>query len=279
MFADDIISEEDIRRFLEEDVGAGDVTAAIIPGEYLATAEIRTREETVLCGQAGFSMIFRILDEGMEISWYHADGELVPKDTIICSLRGNARALLTGERTALNLLQTLSATAGVARRYAQAIQGTGAKVLDTRKTLPGLRKAQKYAVRCGGCENHRAGLFDAILIKENHIAAAGSIQDAVRSAQTLSKDLTVQVEVENLDELNQALSAGADRILLDNFDLGLLRQAVAINQGQAVLEASGNITLENIRKIAETGVDFISVGALTKNVKAVDLSMRVMLVV
>jgi nicotinate-nucleotide pyrophosphorylase (carboxylating) len=201
----------------------------------------------------------------------------VPADTVLCRMDGVARAMLTGERTALNLLQTLSGTASLARRYAKAVEGTGVRVLDTRKTLPGLRKAQKYAVRCGGCENHRLGLYDGILIKENHILASGSIAAAVKAAQGLGADVPIEVEVESLDDLSQALAAGADRILLDNFQLPMMREAVALNGGRAKLEVSGNVSLDTIREIAETGVDYISVGALTKNVEAVDLSMRITL--
>lgn len=269
--------QEDIRRFLEEDIGTGDLTAAIIPENSQAQASLITRESMVLCGQAWFSAIFWQIDKGMEIEWQAQEGEWVEAGAELCRLQGQSRALLTGERTALNLLQTLSGTATLTRRYAEAVQGTGVKVLDTRKTLPGLRRLQKYAVRCGGCYNHRLGLYDGILIKENHILAAGSITQAVRRAKALNAGVPVEVEVENLAELQEALQAGADRLLLDNFDPDRLRQAVKLAAGRAKLEASGNIELDTIREIAETGVDYISVGALTKNVKAVDLSMRIML--
>ena len=228
-----------------------------------------------MCGQAWFSSIFLMLDEKTEVSWLVDEGENVADDTVICTLHGNARALMSGERTALNLLQTLCSTATVSRRYAKAVEGTKTIVLDTRKTIPGLREAQKYAVRCGGCENHRFGLFDGVLIKENHISATGSIKKAVFKARSLNKNKLIEVEVETLDELKQALSVQADRILLDNFNLEMLERAVAINNGQSDLEASGNIDLDNIYPIAKTGVDYISIGALTKNIAAIDLSMRV----
>ena len=271
------VNPEEIDRFLEEDVGPGDLTASIIPEATPATAQVVTRENMILCGRAWFDAVFARLDPNIRIDWRVGEGEEVEADTVLCNLQGCARSLLTGERTALNLLQTLSGTATLARVYARAVEGTGVRVLDTRKTLPGLRKAQKYAVRCGGCHNHRLGLYDGILIKENHILAAGSIALAVRTAQALGADVPIEVEVENLDELQQALGAGADRLLLDNFSLELMREAVALNAGRVELEVSGNVTLETIRAIAETGVDYISVGALTKNLRAVDLSMRITL--
>ncbi|TPQ24571.1 carboxylating nicotinate-nucleotide diphosphorylase [Methylomonas koyamae] len=264
----------EIDRFLAEDIGDGDLTANIIPEAIQASATVVTREGMVLCGGAWFDAVFERLSPQLMIEWVVSDGDWVAADTVLCRLSGPARALLTGERTALNLLQTLSATASVAREYANAVAGTGCKVLDTRKTLPGLRLAQKYAVQCGGCFNHRIGLFDAILIKENHILAAGSIAEAVREARSQA-NVPVEVEVENLDELEQALAARPDRVMLDNFSVAELVAAVSRNQGQVELEASGNITLQNIRSVAETGVDFISIGALTKNIKAVDLSMRI----
>lgn len=259
--------------YLSEDVGSGDLTAAIIPDDIIAEALVITREDMVLCGKPWFDAIFEQLDKQVHITWLKAEGDYVDAGTELCRLTGNARALLTGERTALNLLQTLSATATVARNYAEAVDGTGCKILDTRKTIPGLRMAQKYAVECGGCYNHRIGLFDAILIKENHIIAAGSIAQAVARARH-SSTVPVEVEVENLDEFQQALNAKPDRIMLDNFPLADLRTAVEKNTGQVELEASGNVELSNIRSIAQTGVDYISVGALTKNIKAIDLSMR-----
>jgi nicotinate-nucleotide pyrophosphorylase (carboxylating) len=264
----------EIALYLAEDIGSGDITASIVSAETQANATVLTREPMVLCGRAWFDEVFRQLSPQVIVDWQCAEGEGVSANTLLCRLHGPARALLTGERTALNLLQTLSATATVARRYADAVAGTGCKVLDTRKTLPGLRLAQKYAVKCGGCFNHRIGLFDAILIKENHIIAAGSIANAVKLARGYA-NVPIEVEVEDLDEFAQAFAAQPDRIMLDNFPLADMRTAVARNQGVLELEASGNITLDNIRTVAETGVDFISIGALTKNIVAVDLSMRI----
>lgn len=267
----------DIKTFLAEDIGSGDITAAIIPEAMTAEAEVITREEMVLCGQAWFDAVFKYLDADIRISWLAAEGEAVGKDTLLCKLEGPARGLLTGERTALNLLQTLSATATVARRYADAVAGTGCKVLDTRKTIPGLRKAQKYAVACGGCYNHRIGLYDGVLIKENHIIAAGSIAKAIQTARQQTA-VAVEVEVESIQQLQEAIAAKPDRIMLDNFSLEELYTAVQLNTGAVELEASGNIDLDTIRAVAQTGVDFISIGALTKNVKAIDLSMRIKMV-
>ena len=267
-------THEEIAAYLAEDVGSGDLTASIIPESKQASALVVTRETMVLCGQAWFEAVFRQLDPAIVIVWQAQEGDDVAADSLLCQLRGPARALLTGERTALNLLQTLSATATVARGYANAIAGSGCKVLDTRKTLPGLRLAQKYAVKCGGCVNHRIGLFDAILIKENHIVAAGSISAAISQARAIS-NVMVEIEVESLDELQEALAAHPDRVMLDNFSIEQLKSAVAMNDGQVELEASGNVSLETIRDIAETGVDYISIGALTKNVQAIDLSMRI----
>ncbi|PPD34201.1 MAG: nicotinate-nucleotide diphosphorylase [Methylomonas sp.] len=267
-------THEEIAAYLAEDVDSGDLTANIIPETKQASARVITREDMVLCGQAWFDAVFRQLDPAIVIEWQFQDGDDVAAGSLLCKLHGPARALLTGERTALNLLQTLSATATVARCYANAVAGSGCKVLDTRKTLPGLRLAQKYAVKCGGCVNHRIGLFDAILIKENHIIAAGSISEAISQARTIS-DVMVEIEVESLAEFQEALAAHPDRIMLDNFSIEQLKTAVGMNQGQVELEASGNIGLETIGEIAETGVDYISIGALTKNVQAIDLSMRI----
>ncbi len=268
-------TDDEIKMYLQEDLGTGDVTAEIIPQNCLANARVICREACVVCGQAWFDAVFNKLSDDVEIHWQIAEGELVSADTELCTLNGPARALLSGERTALNLLQTLSATATVSRRYADAVAGTGCKLLDTRKTLPGLRMAQKYAVRCGGCFNHRIGLFDAVLIKENHILAAGSIQQAIHTARQQSA-LMVEVEVESLSELKQALEAKPDRVLLDNFTIDELLQAVKMTKGCGVeLEASGNIELPKIRDVAQTGIDFISIGALTKHVQAIDLSMRI----
>jgi len=265
---------EEIAAYLAEDIGSGDLTAAIIPESTPASALVTTREAMILCGQAWFDAVFWQLSQNIGIEWFYQEGDDIPANTTLCRVNGPARALLTGERTALNLLQTLSATATVARRYADAVNGTGCKVLDTRKTLPGLRRAQKYAVQCGGCVNHRIGLFDAVLIKENHIMAAGSISSAISKARTLT-DKLVEIEVESLAEFQEALAAKPDRIMLDNFSLTDLTRAVELNNSAIELEASGNIGLENIRHVAETGVDYISIGALTKNVIAVDLSMRI----
>ena len=268
------LNRVDINAFLKEDIGSGDLTAAIIPETAYATADVITREDMILCGQAWFNAVLEELDAEVTVKWLVNEGAVVKKDTILCKVSGSARALLTGERTALNLLQLLSSTATLAKDYADAIAGTGCKVLDTRKTIPGLRNAQKYAVVCGGCYNHRIGLYDGVLIKENHILAAGSITQAIQIARKLTT-VSVEVEVESLSELIEALEAKPDRIMLDNFSIDDLRAAVALNAGAIDLEASGNISLENIRAYAETGVDYNSIGALTKNVKAIDLSMRI----
>jgi nicotinate-nucleotide pyrophosphorylase (carboxylating) len=259
---------------LAEDVGGGDLTAALIPEDAQAEATVISREHAVLCGAAWFDAVFRQLDPRIHTEWRAADGDRIEPDQLLCTLRGPARALLTGERTALNFLQALSGTATLARRYADAVAGTGATILDTRKTLPGLRLAQKYAVRCGGCQNHRIGLFDAVLIKENHIMAAGSITNAIATARRLHPGVTVEVEVENLAELEEALAARPDIVMLDNFDLATLAEAVRITAKRVKLEASGNVNFDTVRAIAETGVDYISIGGLTKDVRAVDLSMR-----
>ncbi|MCP3665369.1 MAG: carboxylating nicotinate-nucleotide diphosphorylase [Gammaproteobacteria bacterium] len=264
-----------VQAALDEDLGAGDLTAGLVPVDALSEVTVVCQDQAVICGQAWFEQVFQLLNPNINIDWMVADGELVGADTQLCRLQGGARALLSGERTALNFLQTLSATATLSGRYAQAVEGTGVRILDTRKTLPGLRLAQKYAVTCGGCYNHRIGLYDAVLIKENHIQAAGSIAAAVEAARRLAVAARfIEVEVENLDELRQALDAGADRIMLDNFSNDLLRQAVTLVSGRVRLEASGGVSLETIRAIAETGVDDISVGGLTKDLCAVDLSMR-----
>ena len=268
-------SSAEIAAFLAEDVGSGDLTANLIAPSTHARASVTARQDLVVCGQAWFEAVFQQLSQDIAVEWLCREGDAVLADTVLCRLEGPARALLTGERTALNLLQSLSATATLAKQYAQAVAGTGCKVLDTRKTIPGLRRAQKYAVSCGGCRNHRIGLFDAILIKENHILAAGSIAEAVKRARACGKSVMIEVEVENLDELAQALLAEPDRVMLDNFSLDDMRVAVALNAGRVELEASGNITLDTIRSVAETGVNFISIGALTKNLDAVDLSMRI----
>jgi len=276
--SDDVLASsitENVRRALAEDLGTGDVTAALLPEDSVADAVLITREDAVLSGSAWFDAVFQCLDSTVRINWFVHDGETIHAGQELCRLRGPTRALLSGERCAMNFVQTLSGTATSTRRYVEAVTGTDTQILDTRKTLPGLRVAQKYAVRCGGGHNHRIGLYDALLIKENHIAAAGSIECAVTTARAQFPALRVEVEVENLDELQQALTARADIILLDNFTLDDLRSAVVINAGRAKLEASGGVTLDNVRAIATTGVDFISVGALTKHVQAIDLSLRV----
>lgn len=265
---------DDIKRALSEDLGSGDITALLIPPSVSTTATVTSGGEAVLCGTTWFDEVFHVIDGQVRIDWHVHDGDGIRAGTTLCTLEGPARALLSGERTALNFLQTFSATATRTRQYVAAVAGTGARILDTRKTLPGLRRAQKYAVRCGGGYNHRMGLFDAVLIKENHILAAGSITQAVSAARRIAAGKSVEVEVETLDELHEALAAAAEIVLLDNFTLEELTEAVAINRHRAKLEASGGITLNNIRRIAESGVDFISVGGLTKDVQAVDLSMR-----
>jgi nicotinate-nucleotide pyrophosphorylase (carboxylating) len=268
--------EESVRFALAEDVGSGDLTAGLVPESRQAQAVIISRQSAVVCGQAWFEEVFRQLDKSTFIEWRKDDGDSVAAEEIICEVGGPARAMLTGERTALNFLQLLSGTATIARSFVDAVSGTGATILDTRKTLPGLRLAQKYAVRCGGAENHRIGLFDAILIKENHIASAGSIEAAVAAASK-HRDVLVEVEVETLEQVTEALAAKADRLLLDNFSLQQLSDSVKLRDQIAPgigLEASGGISLDSVRKIAESGVDFISIGALTKDVRAADLSMR-----
>lgn len=262
-------------QLLAEDVGPGDITAQLIPDNQWATAKVMSREAAVLCGVAWVDEIFRRLDSRVTLRWQAADGDKLVAEQYFLELEGPARSLLTGERAALNVLQTLSATATITRRYVDLIAGTGVRLLDTRKTLPGMRLAQKYAVTCGGGHNHRIGLWDAFLIKENHIAACGGIQAAVAQARKLASDLPVEVEVETFEELDQALAAGADIIMLDNFALEDLHVAVEINGGRATLEASGNVDAMTLKAIADTGVDCISSGALTKDVKSIDLSMRI----
>ena len=264
-----------ITQALAEDIASGDITAELIGADVQASGHIVTREDGILCGTAFALEAFQQIDPSCHVEWAAQDGDAIAADSLVCTLSGPARALLTGERTALNFLQLLSGTASTAGQYAARVAHTGVKLLDTRKTVPGLRLAQKYAVTCGGCYNHRIGLFDAFLIKENHISAAGSIAEAVAAARDVAPDKPVEVEVENEAELEQALTAGADRIMLDNFTLEALRDAVSHTAGSADLEASGNVTDETLVAIAETGVDFISIGALTKHVRALDLSMRI----
>ena len=272
--------EAAVTRALQEDLGIGDLTAGLIDRQVQASARVVVRHSSVLCGTAWFDEVFRQLDERIASRWFHCDGDLLAPDTTVCELTGTARAILSGERTALNFLQVLSGTATATREYADTIAGTGARILDTRKTLPGLRLAQKYAVRCGGGKNHRIGLYDGILIKENHITAAGTVRAAAQAAREAATSalVEVEVEVETIDELREALDTAVDRIMLDNFSLEDLSRAVTLRNASAGrridLEASGGIDLQSIRAVAETGVDFISVGAITKNVTAVDFSMR-----
>ena len=263
-----------VSRALLEDVGTGDLTASLIDSSAVASATIMSREAGILCGMAFASEAFQQTDPSCQLHWLLSDGDSLSAGDELCRIQGPARALLTAERTALNFIQLLSGTATTASYYAARVAHTGVKLLDTRKTLPGLRLAQKYAVACGGCHNHRIGLFDAFLIKENHIAAAGSIGAAISTARQAATGKLIEVEVETAEELHQALDAGADRIMLDNFSLKQLCEAVKTARGRAELEASGNVTDETLISIAETGVDLISIGALTKHVRALDLSMR-----
>jgi nicotinate-nucleotide pyrophosphorylase (carboxylating) len=266
----------DIARALDEDIGSGDLTAQLIPISQTARARVITREAAVIAGRPWFDACFRALDPGCVIDWRVSEGDAVAAGDVLLEISGNARALLSAERPALNFLQTLSAVASATRPYVDAVRGTHAAILDTRKTLPGLRVAEKYAVRVGGGQNQRIGLFDGILIKENHIAAASGIAQVLEAAFNLAEDtVSVQIEVETIAELEQALAAGAPLILLDNFSPADMRHAVQVTHGRALLEASGNITLDTVRAVAETGVDRISIGSLTKHIRAVDLSMRI----
>jgi nicotinate-nucleotide pyrophosphorylase (carboxylating) len=266
--------DADVARALAEDLGRGDLTADLLPADAHATATVICREHAVIAGRPWFDACFRHLDAGVRIDWHVDEGDRVAPETVLCTVRGPARALVSGERPALNFLQTLSGTATETARYVAALKGTRTRVLDTRKTLPGLRLAQKYAVRCAGGSNHRIGLFDAMLVKENHIAAAGSIAAAVQAARALHPDAPLEVEVESLDQLAQALDAGVDRIMLDEFTPAMVMDAVRRAAGRVPLEVSGSVDLDSLRAIADMGVDYISVGALTKHVHAVDLSMR-----
>ncbi len=267
----------DIERAFAEDLGPGDATAELLPADATATAELTCRESAVIAGTAWFDACFRRMDPAVQIEWMIRDGERAAAGSLICQLSGHARSLVSAERSALNFLQLLSGTATVTASYVAAVAGTSVKILDTRKTLPGLRLAQKYAVLCGGGHNHRMGLHDAILIKENHIAAAGGIAAATGAARRLHPDLLLEFEVEDLDELGQALDCGVDRIMLDNFSVPLMHEAVRRTAGRVALEVSGNVALDTIGEFARTGVDFISVGALTKHVRAIDLSLRLRL--
>jgi nicotinate-nucleotide pyrophosphorylase (carboxylating) len=270
--------QKNVADALAEDIGGGDLTASLVPETSNASASIFARENAVMAGRPWVDEVYAQLDPDIRIEWQQEDGDRIDENTVLCEIEGPARTVLTGERTALNFLQTLSATATVTGGYVAALKGTDARILDTRKTVPGLRLAQKYAVRCGGGVNHRIGLFDAILIKENHILSAGSIGNAINAALESAADVMIEIEVESLDELREALEAGAKRLLLDNFSLDDLRAAVDINRETgtplAELEASGGLTLDQLRQVAETGVDYISVGAISKNIRAIDLSMR-----
>jgi nicotinate-nucleotide pyrophosphorylase (carboxylating) len=267
--------QQNVQLALAEDIGSGDITASLIPATQQATASIISREIAIICGLDWANACFQQLDKNVRINWHVNDGDKVMPKQLLCEINGNARALLSAERCALNFLQTLSAVATQTREYVDAIAGMDTQILDTRKTLPGLRLAQKYAVTVGNGGNQRLALYDGILIKENHIAAAGSIAAAIKQAVNLNQNISIQIEVENLDELQQALAANAESILLDNFTLAEMRQAVKLNNGRALLEASGNVSLNTVRDIAATGVDRISIGALTKNIRAIDLSMRI----
>jgi nicotinate-nucleotide pyrophosphorylase (carboxylating) len=273
---DPSVVQRNVRAALAEDVGSGDITAALIAPQSHATARVVTREDGVLCGRAWVDAVFAQLDSTVSIAWQFQDGQGVSAGDVLFTAQGAARSLLTGERCALNFLQLLSGTATICRRYADLVSGTAVKLLDTRKTIPGLRDAQKYAVRCGGCHNHRIGLYDAFLIKENHIAACGTIAAAVDAARKYAPGKPVEVEVENLAELEQALATDCDRVMLDNFSLEQIAAAVKLARGRVELEVSGNVTESTLLAIAQTGVDFISIGALTKDCKALDLSMRLL---
>ena len=263
-----------VKLALDEDIGSGDITAALVPSRDTAHATVITREAGVLCGTQFVDAVFYAVDAGVSVKWNKADGDRLAPNDVLFTLAGNARSILTGERAALNFLQMLSGTASYSASLVSIVEGTNAKLLDTRKTIPGFRNAQKYAVTCGGCFNHRIGLFDAFLIKENHIAACGGIRQAIEQARQSAPAKPIEIEVENLQELEQALTAKADRVMLDNFTLDDMRRAVAMTRGEAELEASGNVTEATLRGIAETGVDFISIGALTKVVMPLDLSLR-----
>ena len=269
------VVRRDVQRALDEDIGSGDATADLLPADAVATARVITRESAVIAGTAWFDACFDLLDPSARVKWEYRDGDRVAANITLCTVKGLARALVSGERCALNFLQALSGTATTTAKYVEAVRGTSAMILDTRKTLPGLRIAQKYAVRCGGGGNHRIGLFDAMLIKENHIAASGSLGGAVRAARERHPDLLLEVEVENFDELHEALAAGVDRVMLDEFSIDDVRRAVAEVAGRTKIEVSGGVNLESLPALAATGVDFISIGALTKHVRAIDLSMRI----
>ncbi len=266
---------DDVARALAEDIGGGDLTAGLVPETALAGAVVICRERAVLCGSAWFDAVFHQLDPRIQVEWRLGDGDMTTAGQAVCGLHGPARGILSGERTALNFLQTMSGTATLANSYARAVAGSSVELLDTRKTLPGLRAMQKYAVVCGGCRNHRQGLYDAVLIKENHIMVLGGVGKAVAAARQAYPTVTVEIEVETVAQLAEAVAAGADVVLLDNFSIEALRDAVALNAGRVRLEVSGGVNLDTVRDIAFTGVDRISIGALTKDVRAVDFSMRI----
>lgn len=271
------IIQNNVTHALQEDIGSGDITAMLIDEDKQASAKVITRDTATICGVQWVNEVFRQVDPELKIEWQVKDGDIAKANDVLFTLEGKARSILTGERCALNFLQTLSGTATTSQRYANLVAHTQVKLLDTRKTLPGLRIAQKYAVSCGGCHNHRIGLYDAFLIKENHIMSCGSVQASIEAARRIAPEKPVEVEVESIDELSQALASKADIIMLDNFSLAMLNEAISLNKGQAKLEASGGITNETLVPIAETGVDYISIGALTKDCKSIDLSMRVTL--
>jgi nicotinate-nucleotide pyrophosphorylase (carboxylating) len=267
--------ETNLLAALMEDIGSGDLTAKLVPDEARVHARVIVREQAVLCGAPWFEGVMVAIDGNTEINWMYAEGDLMSAGSVVCTIEGSPRSLLTAERSALNFMQLLSGVATATRRYVDVVAGTGAAILDTRKTMPGLRQAQKYAVRVGGGQNQRMALYDGILIKENHIAAAGGVTAALKAAEALDAGVPIQVEVETIDQLREALAAGAKSILLDNFELPKLREAVDLNAGKALLEASGGINMDTVRNIAETGVDRISVGSLTKDIRATDYSMRI----
>ncbi len=268
--------EQNLLAALLEDVGTGDLTGKLVPDDVRVTARVIVREDAVLCGAPWFEGVMLALDQSIDIDWQYAEGDMMKANSVVCTIEGPPRALLTAERSALNFMQLMSGVASATRKYVDLIAGTKAAILDTRKTLPGLRQAQKYAVRVGGGKNQRMALYDGILIKENHIAAAGGVRPAMAAAQALNAGVSIQIEVENLAQLDEALSAGAVSVLLDNFDLQMMRDAVALNAGRALLEASGGVNMDSVRAIAETGVDRISIGALTKDVRATDYSLRIL---
>ncbi len=267
--------ESNLLAALLEDVGSGDLTGKLVPDDKRVRARVIVREDAVLCGAPWFEGVMHALDQSIDVDWQYAEGDMMKAGSVVCTMEGPPRALLTGERSGLNFMQMMSGVASATRKYVEIVEGTNAAILDTRKTLPGLRQAQKYAVRVGGGQNQRMALFDGILIKENHIAAAGGVSNAMKAAQELNAGVSIQIEVETLSQLSEALAAGATSVLLDNFELATMREAVTLNAGRALLEASGGVNLDSVRAIAETGVDRISIGVLTKDVRATDFSLRI----